>query len=238
MVAHFISLFNNIKFTYSYYEQFKKLGIIFFSEGKNIPISLNEKNIINETNYMEYLIHKKNINDNKFNVNYAYFQTKEFCHYLKNIFYSNNNDYKKNVLNSNIFKERYNQNNDLYIHLRLGDLTNPEMIKFLVPLTYYETAIEKIGIFNKGYISTETPTHEICVTLMKKYNLELLNYNEVETIMFASTCKNIILSQGSFSWLIGFLSFGFSNIYHPIIKDTHRWHGDIFVFPEWNQINY
>jgi hypothetical protein len=32
---------------------------------------------------------------------------------------------------------------------------------------------------------------------------KIIDYNEVETIMFGSTCKNIILTGGSFSYIIG-----------------------------------
>ena len=46
--------------------------------------------------------------------------------------------------------------------------------------------------------------------------IELLHYNEIDTIQFGSTCKNIILSHGSFSAMIGNLSF-YSNIYYPKI---------------------
>ena len=64
-------------------------------------------------------------------------------------------------------------------------------------------------------------------------SFHLFNDNEVNTIMFASTCKNIVLSHGTFSWLIGLLGF-YSTIYYQ--KITRFWQGDIFVFPEWNEI--
>jgi hypothetical protein len=52
--------------------------------------------------------------------------------------------------------------------------------------------------------------------------------------MFGSTCKNIILSGGTFSWLIGFLSPNNSNVFYPDIKK--RWYGDIFNFKNWKKI--
>ena len=236
MVAHIISLSNNIKFIYSYYEEFKKLGIFFFTNGEKTFTNNCIKLKIDDNNFMEFINNRKTINDNtNIDLMYSFYQTKEFCIYLKNLFH-NDIKYKNDILNSNKFKERYNNNNDLYIHLRLGDLTNPSMKNFLLPFSYYDKAIQNVGFFEKGYISTESPTHEICVDLIKKYKLTLINYDEVETIMFGSTCKNIVLSHGTFSWLIGFLSFDFSKIYFPKIKAF--WHGDIFVFSEWKEIDY
>ena len=38
--------------------------------------------------------------------------------------------------------------------------------------------------------------------------------NPIETIQFGCTCKNIVLSHGSFSAVIGYLGF-FSDIFYP-----------------------
>jgi hypothetical protein len=66
--------------------------------------------------------------------------------------------------------------------------------------------------------------------------LEVIDLDEVKTIMFASTCKNIILSGGTFSWLMGFLAFYSEKIYYPKIKNT--WYDDIFVFNDWVQVKF
>jgi hypothetical protein len=57
--------------------------------------------------------------------------------------------------------------------------------------------------------------------------------NEVDTIMFGNTCKYIVLSGGTFSWLIGLLGFN-SVVYYP--KQKQLYYGNIFVFPDWNGI--
>jgi hypothetical protein len=53
--------------------------------------------------------------------------------------------------------------------------------------------------------------------------------------MFGSTCKNIILTGGTFSWLIGFFSLKNSNVFYPELQD--RWYGDIFSFSSWEKVN-
>ncbi len=70
---------------------------------------------------------------------------------------------------------------------------------------------------------------------MNKFNLEIYNASPLNTIDFAKNFKNLVLSEGTFSWWIGFLSNA-NNIY---FNERERfWHGDIFVFPEWKALKY
>ena len=61
---------------------------------------------------------------------------------------------------------------------------------------------------------------------------KILDYNEILTIQFASTCRNIILSHGSFSAIIGYLSF-YSTIYYPEYEINKIWFGDMFSIDGW-----
>ena len=89
--------------------------------------------------------------------------------------------------------------------------------------------------FNQGYISSDNINHELCKKLINEFNLLIINRSEAETIMFGSTCNNIILSGGTFSWLIGFFALNSENIHYPDLKD--KWYGDIFSFSNWKKIN-
>jgi hypothetical protein len=80
----------------------------------------------------------------------------------------------------------------------------------LAGIKYYINAIKNI-IFDNLYISTDDKNHSIIIQLLELYpSSQLINYDEITTIQFANTCKHIILSHGSFSAVIGYLSF-FSN---------------------------
>ena len=61
---------------------------------------------------------------------------------------------------------------------------------------------------------------------------KIIDYNEQLTIQFATTCKNIILSHGSFSAIIGYLSF-YSTIYYPEYEINKIWFGDMFSIDGW-----
>jgi hypothetical protein len=98
---------------------------------------------------------------------------------------------------------------------------------------YFEKALSKIK-FKTGYISSDSIESPFCKDLIEKYNLKIIELNEIETIMFASTCNSLILSGGTFSWLIGFLAFYSKQIFYP--KYTSTWYADIFVFKNWTAI--
>jgi hypothetical protein len=68
--------------------------------------------------------------------------------------------------------------------------------------------------------------HEVIQYLIRKYNLIPFQKNDIETIMFANTCKKLILSGGTYSWLLGFFAFYSSEIYYP--KYEKPWFGNIF----------
>lgn len=214
----------NLQVNYCDKELINKLGIELYSGNKRHTKTVE----LTDTNY--FLIY----NSDNFNYNlYAkdYFQTKEITNFLYN--YLHTDKIMSNIIKTNQFKERYNTNNDLCIHVRLTDATrwNPGS-------TYYINAIRNVN-FDKLYIATDEVNHNIIIKLRELYpSSVLLKCDEITTIQFASTCKHIILSHGSFSALIGYLSF-FSNIYYPEYELEKIWYGDMFSInsDNWKKLN-
>jgi hypothetical protein len=219
--AHFIAKNQNLNFNYGqYYDKMKQLGINLFCGTLTYNSELKIPN-----NIMPYIYEIplfRNIN-----VNNSYFQTKDFSNYLYN--YYRIQDNRQSIISANKFKDRYKTNNDVFVHVRLGDVTdkNPGF-------EYYDKALSKIA-FENGYIASDNFNHEICINLIKKYNLKLIDYNEVETIMFGSTCRHIVLTGGSFSYIIGLFGF-FSNIYY--LKGFNNWYPpELFFIDDWTEIS-
>ena len=225
MALHFISKKNNLYVEYQFHEKFQKLGVKLFTGEK----TYNETIKLSDNNFFE-IVTGESINKNVSIVNDMWCQTCEFSHYLKSYF--DEDEQKNHIIKNNIYKERYNTNNDVFVHIRLGDII--EHIEWCQTFEYYDKILANIK-FDNGYISSDSIDYYICKKLIKKYNLQVINQDEINTIMFGSTCKYVVLSGGTFSWLIGFLAY-YSEIYYP--KIIHKWHGDIFVFKLWNEIEY
>ena len=205
---------HNLKADYFNKDLINNLGIELFS-GSN---SYDCIQYLTDNNYFTiYNIDKLNYN---LNPNNDYFQTKEITNFLYN--YLHKDEIKSNIIENNPFKDRYTKNNDLFIHVRLTDVAH-----FNPGITYYVNAIKNIN-FDNLYISTDDKNHSIIIDLLQLYpSSQLINYDEITTFQFASTCKHIILSHGSFSAVIGYLSF-FSNIYYPEYTLNKIWYGDMF----------
>lgn len=236
MASHFIAKRYDLKYIYSCVEEFKSMGIEFYDNGKN---TYNKTINLSEELSNKYIMSNENEfkpENMKYNVNLhnIYCQNPDFTAYLK--VYFNTPDIKQKIINSNPFKQRYNAhfangNNDLFIHIRLGDVP-----QFSPGFDYYDKLIGNID-FNNGYIASDSLEHDICKKLIAKYNLKIYDKSEPITIQFASTCKNLILSNGTFSWMMAFFAYFSENIYYPKLKTI--WHGDIYIgFDNWKCITW
>jgi hypothetical protein len=210
-------------YMYANHELIANLGIpLFCGTQKHMnTIALTDDNyflIYNSTNLSANL-----------NSDFHFFQTKTISRTLYN--YLQSEQIKTLIMKKNPFNARYNQNNDLYIHIRLTDVAelNPG-------LDYYLKAIQSIQ-FEKLYISSDDTAHKIVQEILKHYpTTEIIHEAEIKTIQFASTCKNIILSHGSFSAIIGYLAY-FSVINYPEYEKDKIWYGDMFSNDGWNKIS-
>lgn len=212
---------NNLCVKYYNDELINGLGISLFSGQHtfNNTIALNDDNyfsIYNSSNLLSNL-----------EPNCSFFQTKDIIALLYNHLHTDK--IKSNIIDKNPFNNRYSANNDMFIHIRLGDAAhwNPG-------INYYMKAIETIE-FDNLYISSDELSHPMIKEIVARHpSAKTIDYDEVRTIQFASTCKNIILSHGSFSAVIGYLSF-FSKINYPEYEPSKMWYGDMFSINDWNK---
>ena len=209
---------NNLLVDYCSHKEILDLGITLFSGTQKFTTTI----ALTDENY--FTLYNKQITSNV-DPNRHFFQTKEIIDLL----YNHLQIMKSQIIQKNPFKERYHENNDVFVHIRLTDVAH-----FNPGLDYYLKAISKIS-FGKLYISSDDIDHFIVKQIALKYHTKIIKYNEIKTIQFASTCKHIILSHGSFSAIIGYLAF-FSTIYYPKYEKDKMWYGDMFSISDWNML--
>lgn len=239
MCAHFICQRNGLAFRYSMNREMNRLGFRLY-HGHRIysktlcffpqPIPRDQQRVKREIQSEEFMnwFHVP-LNAN-IDLSRIYAQTREFSLFLWN--YIRLPPVKAGIFSANPHRQRYGSNEEVFVHLRLGDAPqyNPGW-------DYYSGCLEEIraqcesGVI-RGWIASDSPDHPLCKRLIQEWGLRLFKGDEVGTIQFASTCQNIVLSNGSFSWLIGALAYQ-SSVYYP--TPNTPWHGDIFVIPDWKE---
>ena len=174
-----------------------KLGIELFVGNKKYDKTIS----INNNNYMNYF--NNNIENNA-NFDMAdYFQSEE----ITTILHNHLTNKMKNIIDKNPYKGRYKNNNDVFLHIRLTDAK-----RWNVGIEYYIHCINLLK-YDNIYIGSDNFNDDLIKKIKTLYpKVIFIIKNPIETIQFGSTCKNIILSHGSFSAVIGYLGF-FSNIY-------------------------
>jgi hypothetical protein len=214
---------HNLFIEYCNYELIANLGIELFIGTNKYDSTI----LLTDDNYFSILNNEvlcKNLWPNN-----NYFQTRDIINFLSN--YINSEKIKENIIHKNQYSYRYNKNNDLFIHIRLTDVEN-----FNPGIEYYLKAIKNIN-FDNIFISTDDREHSIIKKIVNLYpDTKLINHDEIKTIQFGSTCKYIVLSHGSFSAVIGYLSF-YSTIYYPEYEENKIWYGDMFSIDGWNKIS-
>lgn len=215
---------HNLFATYGEGKKIKRLGIPFFC-GDNIYDTFVD---VGEHNYFD-ILHRTEMIKSNINVGGAYYQTR--ANILLLYQYLHRDDIQRAIVAANPHKDRYNNNNDCYIHARLGDV-----IYLNAGIKYYEIVLGKLSPPPDNiFISSDTIEHEICQILISKYGAIVVDGDEVETIQFATTCKYMILSNGTFSSVMGYLNYtDGAEIYYPEVREN--WHGDIFCIEGWNKI--
>lgn len=179
----------------------ESLGISLYS-GKN---NFEECIRIYDENYFDVLNYKQLTTN--IDANHAYFQSQPISDFLFQ--YLRSSPCKENIQSVNIYNDRYQNNNDLFLHIRLGDVAERTP-----GIDYFLQCIERI-VHDNLYIASDDLNHPMIQQIKSKYpDVNLVRETEVKTIQFGSTCKHIVLSHGTFSCIIGYLAF-YSDVYYP-----------------------
>jgi len=214
----------NLKFSYICYPETLELGIPLFIGGNHFYPTYME---FDDDKFEEYIdVNGPQVLQQNIYVHPYYFQTPFTARYLRQLF--STEPVRTDIIQANKYRERYEKNVDLCIHVRLGDAA-----QFNPGLEYYDHMLQNVTPwYDTGYIVSDEIGHPLCQELIQKYRLTVFEGSPIETLMFGSTCKYILTSGGTFSWMMGVLGF-FSQVYCPNMENLTPWHGNIFVFEDW-----
>ncbi len=169
-----------------------------------IQFEINNKYIDKNFNLIANEINKYNANNIIIN---GYFQDiNYYLPFLQEIlsFFKNSEEYKS-------IKKQIDPKGT-GICIRKGDIVNTP---FELPDKWYIKNAEKFKD-TPLYITSDQINHPLCQHIIKTYNAKIINKNAIQTILAFSCFKNLILSQGTFSWWTGILCEG--NVYSTLPK--------------------
>ena len=182
---------------------------------------IKEEVIVNNKNFME-MYNNPHLND---------------CNIVLDGFFQRKEIISKFIQHNEYFTGGELPKEKTFVHVRLGDFIKNKMA---LDYRYYETALYKVNTDNL-VLSTDDENHDIVKKILDKYNATLIQESPENTILYGSSCKNKVLSLGTFSWWIGFLG----NILHsnfvetticPNINNHVCWHGKIFPMFDWVEL--
>ena len=173
--------------------------------------SYSDKVHLNDTNYYEHL------NNPLFDTGYVlsgFFQdARLLCDYRNDIIRLYQFDKQPKIITTQ---------KDCFVHARIGDLlNNPNRNMAYFQPDYLEQQLETVrNSFDAVYISSDTIDYPPLVELIDKYDLTVYQSDPLDTILFAKNFDNLILSAGSFSYWMAYLSEANNiTVYGKVAKD-------------------
>jgi len=221
---HFIAKKNNLYIDYYYKDWINALGIELFS-GENKYDNFTH---LKTTNFFSIL--SSDVKSNLYLDDESYMQNKEITKYIYD--YLRKEDIKKEIIKKNMYIRK---NNDVFIHVRATDAE-----KWNPGYEYYSKILISLqGKYENIFISSDDFNCKVVRELMTNYKMQIFYNNEINTILFGSSNKYIILSHGSFSAIIGWFAFD-SDVYYPTFyKKMFDFCGDMFTSIEtWKNIEW
>lgn len=157
---------------------------------------------------------------------------------------------RESMLRANPWRNRLSQNNDTFVHVRIGDKEETvrsvnDYASAIAAARGGNTSGDDEPLSGSVYIASDSPHHAVVRELVQRFRATLLeDLDRVEIIQFGATAQKLVLSDGTFSWLIGVVSdvlAGRTSETSPelspppirVLARPEKWLGDIFVFREW-----
>jgi hypothetical protein len=223
------------------------------SKENNNEYGVSNENYVNNKNGVS----KENNNENEENCSYLLkgtFQDYMLFHHKRNEIFKFM-DLEK-IQNKLLIECNYNFKNTVSIHFRLGDYINFPEYHNILPIEYYENALEQLimdtNIKEWNILVFYEKSDEEKIIENVKYLSEIFSffnfnfiipnkYEDYEELILMSLCKHNIIANSTFSWWGAYFNQNNPNVYYP-----HQWFGpelsyinsELLFLPEWCKISF
>jgi hypothetical protein len=239
LAVSLLALKYNVRACFSYEAECSQLGLRLASGTRPSNEGANAV-LVDESNLEALLFSHSSLGDQRLVLSFTgpkiYYQVPWFAQMLHD---KTLPGMSEGLLHANPWHDRIGNNHDTFVHVRLGDREAGNRRR-AEDYTAAITAKLPRSPGNEVFIASDSPRHPTVLALALQFNATILEkLGPVETMQFGSTARHIVLSDGTFSWWIGVLADVMSQALGapaPSIiwlRDEDDWHGDIFVFPEW-----
>jgi len=174
----------------------------------------------------------------------AYFQTPAFARAARALLQAPRT--QRALLAANPWRDRVRANDDVFVHVRLGDLdhTAPHFTRppsHFVAAVANATAADAGGAAARGrvYVASDEPDRREVAAVADAFGGEVLRLDVVATWQFGATCKHLVLSDSTFSWAVAAMHAAQPGSSVRILpRFGPRWMaGDVFeTFEDWQVI--
>lgn len=150
----------------------------------------------------------------------GYFQSEKYFYEVSEKIkkcFSFNEDLKEEIKNDNRYKEYVNDNNNIAIHVRRTDYLKYSHIYPQCGMEYYEKCISYVKNLNKILIFSDDTNW--CKENFYGNNIDIIDLDPFKCMYIMSKCKNIAMSNSTFSWWAAWLG-NCQNVMYP-----KRWFG-------------
>jgi hypothetical protein len=165
-----------------------------------------------------------------------YYQTPWFARHLRHAVLP---AMRQQLLAANPWRQRFGANSDTCVHARLGSTSadNKDDVDSIMPLPeyFFPSLVAAVGTPpGRVVIATDRPADKGVAELARRFSAELLDLSPVQTVQYLASCAHLVLSDGTFSWVIGALAWNATSVKY--VPRQKAWHGDVYVFPDWEKV--